>query len=122
MYKLMLKELRKKAGFKSQATIAERLGIKERRYSTWERGEVELTIKDAYALCEVLGCTPNDLCNWYEDHPAETPKGLSDSENALLGNYRLSPPESRSAIEQVARMGAAARNQEAHDGSYEEAM
>ena len=121
-YKLMLRELRDRSGL-TQQQVAEAANVKLSTYRTWEQGVSEsVKMTDAYALCEVLGCTPNDLCNWYEDHPAEAPKGLSDSESALLGNYRLSPPESRSAIEQVARMGAAARNQEAHGASYEEAM
>lgn len=38
MYKLQLKELRRRAGFKTQKDIADRLGIKERKYATWERG------------------------------------------------------------------------------------
>lgn len=69
MYKLQLKELRRRAGFKTQKDIADRLGIKERKYATWEREEVALTLEDAYNLSIVLGCTPNDLCGWYEDHP-----------------------------------------------------
>lgn len=36
MYKLQLKELRRRAGFKTQKEIADRLGIKERKYATWE--------------------------------------------------------------------------------------
>ena len=62
MYKLLLKELRKKAGFKTQEDIADYLGMKLRKYQTWERGEVALTLEDAYMLCVALKCTPNDLC------------------------------------------------------------
>ena len=62
MYRLCLKELRKKAGFKTQKEIADRLGMKERRYATLERKEVALTLEDAVAISLVLGCTPNDLC------------------------------------------------------------
>lgn len=75
MYKLQLKELRKKAGFKTQEDIADYLGMKLRKYQTWERGEVALTLEDAYMLCVALKCTPNDLCGW--------PKGLNDDSEPL---------------------------------------
>lgn len=107
MYKLQLKELRRRAGFKTQKEIADRLGIKERRYATWEREEVALTLEDAYNLSIVLGCTPNDLCGWYEDHPKE--KGgevLSSEETEIVGCYRKSTPQWKQNISMTARAAA----------------
>lgn len=107
MYKLQLKELRKRAGFKTQKEIADRLGIKERRYATWEREEVALTLEDAYNLAIVLGCTPNDLCGWYEGHPREdSGEHLTSEEREIVGCYRESTPQWRQNIAMTARAAA----------------
>ena len=64
MFTLRLKEMRKRAGFKTQKAAADALGIKERKYASWERGEVQLTLEDAFNIGSVFKCTPNDLCGW----------------------------------------------------------
>mgnify|MGYP004470843495 FL=1 len=107
MYKLQLKELRRRAGFKTQKEIADRLGIKERKYATWEREEVALTLEDAYNLAIVLGCTPNDLCGWYEDHPREDRgERLTSEEREIVGCYRDSTPQWQQNIAMTARAAA----------------
>lgn len=118
MYRLRLKELRKAAGFNTQKEIADRLGIKERRYATWEREEVALTLEDAYTLAMVLGCTPNDLCSW--------PKGknegrtFSDSfEEELLDAYRSSNPEWQDHILKTARSSAVMSKEMAERPAHE---
>ena len=105
MYKLQLKELRKKAGLKTQEDIADYLGMKLRKYQTWERGEVALTLEDAYMLCVALKCTPNDLCGW--------PKGLNDDSEPLTSEemeivdcYRESSPQWQQNIAMTARAAA----------------
>ena len=105
MYKLQLKELRKKAGFKTQEDIADYLGMKLRKYQTWERGEVALTLEDAYMLCVALKCTPNDLCGW--------PKGLNEDSEPLTGEemeivdcYRDCTPQWQQNIAMTARAAA----------------
>ncbi len=67
MYRLKLQELRKAAGYKTQREFAERLGIKERKYASWEREEVALTLEDACACAKALGCSVGDLCEWRDD-------------------------------------------------------
>lgn len=106
MYKLRLKELRKAAGFKTQKDIATYLGIKERRYASWEREEVALTLEDAYTLALALGCTPNDLCGWEIGEPTEyTAKNPSEGE--LLRCYRSSTVDRQARILDTARDAAA---------------
>lgn len=107
MYRLQLKELRRRAGFKTQKEIADKLGIKERKYATWEREEVALTLEDAYNLAIVLGCTPNDLCGWYFDHPREeTGERLSTEEREVVECYRKCTPQWRQNIAMTARAAA----------------
>lgn len=105
MYKLHLKELRKKAGFKTQGEIAAHLGIKERKYASWEREEVALTLEDAFMLSIALGCTPNDLCGW--------PQGKNEGrtfndafEQELLECYRSCTPRRKDRILDTARDAA----------------
>ena len=64
MFGERLKMLRKKAGIKTQAEMANLLGIQPRKYSSWERNEVELPLADAIRICKVLEITPNDLAGW----------------------------------------------------------
>lgn len=107
MYTLRLKELRKAAGFPTQKSIADRLRIKERKYATWERGEVALTLEDACTLSTVLGCTPNDLCGWYDDHPRDPGGDVLDlEEREIVECYRESTPQWKQNISMTARAAA----------------
>lgn len=104
MYTLQLKELRKKAGFKTQEDMAKHLGMKLRKYQTWERGEVSLTLEDAYMLCVALDCTPNDLCGWYIDHPKdECGQALTIEETEIVNCYRTCTPQWQQNIQMTAR-------------------
>lgn len=107
MYTLHLKELRKSAGFKTQKAFADHLGIKERKYATWERGEVSLTLEDACILAAALNCTPNDICGWYDSHPREhDASGLSSEENEIVSCYRQSTAQWKQNISMTARAAA----------------
>ena len=103
MYRLCLKELRKKAGFRTQRDIAERLGIKERKYASWEREEVAIGLEDAYTLAVTLNCTPNDLCGWTErGHAADMPP----DEQELVDCYRSVDGERKDRLLKNARDAA----------------
>lgn len=108
MYELRLKELRKAAGFNTQKSIADYLGIKERRYASWERQEVALTLEDAYKLALALKCTPNDLCGWDETHHQSEPNDLvlKPDEREIVSNYRQSTPQWKQNIQMTARAAA----------------
>lgn len=118
MYKLQLKELRKKAGFKTQEAIADYLGMKLRKYQTWERGEVALTLEDAYMLCVALKCTPNDLCGWpkgLNEHP-----GINDAfESELIECYRACTTTRKDRILDTARDAAGMSKEAAECDSLE---
>lgn len=114
MYKLRLKELRKAAGFQTQKAIADAIGIKERKYASWEREEVALSLEDACVLSVVIGCTPNDLCGWYEDHPKPVGDGsLESEEREIIGCYRKSTPQWKQNIAMTARAAAGESKEDA---------
>lgn len=109
-YRLFLKELRKKAGLKQQE-VAEQAGIKLSTYRTWEQGVAKkIPLEAACSICEVLGCTPNDLCGWYIDNPQDAPvakadvhAGLSRDEAVLISDYRSCTPERKRWVADAAR-------------------
>lgn len=98
--KLMLQELRKAAGL-SQQEIAEELGMPRRTYGSYERGECSINLKLAAAICNVLGCTPNDLVGWPID-------GLTSDESDLVKSYKACDTPTRASVLMVARNGALA--------------
>lgn len=98
--KLMLKKLRSDAGL-SQQEIADRLGIPSRTYGAWEREESVINIRQAAAICNVLGCTPNDLIGWPID-------GLTHDESELVKSYKECNAPTRASILMVAKNGALA--------------
>lgn len=91
-YSLQLKSIRR--GLKlNQAELASMIGVSERMVGGWERGETQISLEHAFRACEALGCTPNDLCGWYIDHPEDRPRSstgseLSHDETVLLEDYR----------------------------------
>lgn len=118
MYALKLKEFRRRAGFKRQKDIAEALGIKERKYASWEREEVALTLEDAYRLALLLDCTPNDLCG--------LPKGKNEGhafedkfEQELLDCYRTSTVDRKGRILDTARDNAAMSKEAAKRAAHQ---
>lgn len=62
-YQLMLRKIRKTKRM-TQNELAKAIGSTDRIIGSWERGETDISLEDAFSVCLVLGCTPNDLCGW----------------------------------------------------------
>lgn len=106
-YRLMLKELRESRGLR-QEDLAQLLGVKLSTYRTWEQGTTGIRLDRACAICDVLHCTPNDLCGWYLSHPEDRPRGrdgpaLTPAEAEVIDCYRASDPLQRDALSTYAR-------------------
>lgn len=102
---LVLKQVRERCGY-TQRQLADELGVKVATYRTWEQGSVKLTLENAFNIANVLGCTPNDLCDWYATHPRERPRRSDPEREALLANYDRCTPERRDMLMQQAMDGA----------------
>lgn len=104
---LVLKQVRERCGY-TQRQLADELGVKVATYRTWEQGSVKLTLENAFNIANVLGCTPNDLCDWYATHPRERPRQarLDPEREALISNYDRCTPERRDMLMQQAMDGA----------------
>ena len=103
-FKLKLKDIRKECGM-TQREVAEKAGVSLGAYRTWEQETSGLSLENAYSIANVLGCTPNDLCDWYATHPRERPRQarLDPEREALLANYDQCTPERRERILMDAR-------------------
>lgn len=109
-YRLMLKELRESRGLR-QEDVAQMLDVKLSTYRTWEQGTTGIRLDRACAICNVLHCTPNDLCGWYLSHPSDRPSassGHSDPQQRELNSlYESCSPQGKGAILVSARGMAA---------------
>lgn len=96
---LRLRDIRKVQNL-TQGELAMKVGVSERKLAGWERGETNITLEDAVSCADALGCTPNDLCDWYATHPRERPRQarLDPEREALLANYDRCTPERRERI------------------------
>ena len=113
---LRLKELRKAVGM-SQTELAEKVGVNIRTIGAWERGETIMNVEQAWDCAVALGCTPNDLCGWYETHPREEGPGLAADEADVISCYRASTPQWRRNIAMCARAAAGESKNEAERGA-----
>ena len=102
---LVLKQVRERCRY-TQKQLADKLGVKVATYRTWERGSVKLTLENAYDISNVLGCTPNDLCDWYATHPCVRPQ-VQDPEHAeLVGCYDQCTDDRKDSLMRQARDAA----------------
>lgn len=74
MQNLQLKNLRKRAGFRTQCDLAQMLGINPRTYASWEREEVGLSLSDAKRVADALDCSLDELAGrtWSSERWADS--------------------------------------------------
>ena len=67
--KTRLQELRKRAGYKSAKSFAEKCGMKLGTYTDYEQGRTSLTLERAWYFADILGCTLDELAGrtWPKD-------------------------------------------------------
>ena len=93
-HNLQLKSLRKRAGFNTQADLAQTLGVNPRTYASWERGEVKLTLGDAQRIADVLGCSLDELAGRAE--PADR-RPSAAAQDSRRNASPAAPPKSERA-------------------------
>lgn len=82
-YTLLLKKYRELRGL-TQPEMAEKLDMNLSTYRTWEQGVTNITFENACRCAEILGCTPNELCNWYASHPETSSETATFSQEDVL--------------------------------------
>ena len=119
---LQIKQLRKKSHI-SQTELANSIGVSLRTVGSWERGESLPNAEQVWNCAVSLGCSPNDICGWYIDHPEDRPAPPGDSGAAeLLGCYRSCTPERQDALLNLARDSALLSGPAAERGAFSEAV
>lgn len=104
---MKLAEIRKKSGV-SQVELAKHVGKSDRTIQAWEADKASPPADVVWDICEFLGCDPNTLLGWYDEHPEDMPKGARDSEEqALLDNYRACSGKNRALITLAAQVACA---------------
>lgn len=116
---LKLREYRERSGL-TQKQFAREIKKAVGTIQSWEAGDSYPNAEAICLMCDFFGTDPNDFLGWYDEHPDDRPSSsVTRDEAALIDNYRASPPDVRSTITQVARLGAGSSGKEGRDGSYE---
>lgn len=104
--KLNIRNMRKKAGL-TQTDLAEAIGVNLSTVGNWERLVTCPDAEQVWNCAVALGCTPNDILGWYEDHPREdNGERLTSEEREIVGCYRESTPQWQQNIAMTARAAA----------------
>ena len=104
---VQLMRLRKAAGYSNRDDFAKKIGVNKYTYRSWESGAAMMNAEQVWNCAVALGCTPNDILGWYEDHPREdNGERLTSEEREIVGCYRESTPQWRQNIAMTARAAA----------------
>jgi len=111
-HEFSLGRCRREAGY-TQKELAAALGVPFSTYRSWEYKTVKLTLENAISICNVLGCTPNNLAGIETMDPS-----LTDDESRLVRLYRSTDARGRETIMAVAEsQSGEERASEADDGA-----
>lgn len=104
---VQLMRLRKAAGYSNRDDFAKKIGVNKYTYRSWESGAAMMNAEQVWNCAVALGCTPNDILGWYEDHPREgSGERLTSEEREIVGCYRESTPQWQQNIAMTARAAA----------------
>lgn len=85
---LKLKELRKRAGYKSARLLADELGIPRGTIASWESGARDIPLDKAIEVCDLLDCTLDELAGRAPvDRVRYALVDLSDADAEKLADY-----------------------------------
>ena len=116
---LKLREYRERSGL-TQKQFAREIKKAVGTIQSWEAGDSYPNAEAICLMCDFFGTDPNDFLGWYDEHPNDRPSSsVPRDEAALIDHARAAPPEVRSTITQVARLGAGANDKEGRDASSE---
>lgn len=92
-----LEALRRKAGFKTAADFAKRLGVSRPTVSMWESGQREMSLDRACDICDILGCTLDELAG-------RKSMSLSTEKIQLIRDFRSTGARGQAAILAIAQV------------------
>lgn len=87
---------------------------------SWEREDSYPNADMLWRLCEFFGTDPNDLMGWWDEHPRDEARPLSQDESVLVSDYReCTPDRRRKAAEAVRDQRSLSQAQEGAGASFE---
>lgn len=108
MGEFAIKKVREAAGL-TQTALAERIGVPVRTLGSWERGEREIDLADAWKIADAVGVRLDDIAGRVEcsivSLDAENPSGADqadDSKERLDRAYEMLNDDSRRLLAGVA--------------------
>ena len=115
-----LGEFRESKGL-TQKELGKLIGKSTGTIQAWEYGDSYPNAEYVWRLCEFFGTDPNTLLGWYDEHPREDASELSRDERELVGCYRESTQQRKSAMMMAAR-DYAAMSKDARDKAGKDDM
>lgn len=107
-----LRKVRKAAGV-SSAELASVLGVRQKTIQGWESGRNSLRGDTILAICEYLGCTPNDILGYDEKGPLTgTLRAMTEDLDEVCDLYLDNDFAMQSTVKQI--LHANARHPEKH--------
>lgn len=103
---IQLMKFRKAAGYSNRDTFANKIGVNKYTYRSWESGAATPNAEQVCMCADALGCTPNDIVGWYEDHPDDKPETLAfadERQRRLNEDFALLDDASRDAAAAAVR-------------------
>lgn len=94
----ILKELRIKAGLKPKE-VYEKLGVKQSRFSAWERDVAEPPTEILLQMCDLYGVTDILKAFGYNGYNEDGSLRLDIREETLIENYRKLSPFNRETVQ-----------------------
>lgn len=93
---ICLRELRVKNGITAEQ-IAKRLGVSRVTVTHWENGQNRIGLDQACAVCDILGCSLDELAG-------RKPMSLSTDEIQLIRDFRSTDARGQAAILAIAQV------------------
>lgn len=104
----------------TQQELAKAIGKSFRTIQSWEREDSYPNADMLWRLCEFFGTDPNDLMGWWDEHPRDEARPLSQDESVLVSDYReCTPDRRRKAVEAVRDQRSLSQAQEGAGASFE---
>lgn len=94
---LLLADIRKSRGY-SQTELAKLLEVSKSTIVNWEVGHADMKADALWRACEALGCTPNDMLGWYDDHDRDIKSELPSITYAVVELMDKCTPERKAQV------------------------
>lgn len=87
----------------TQQELGKAIGKSFRTIQSWEREDSYPNADMLWRLCEFFGTDPNEFMGWWDEHPRDEARPLSQDESVLVSDYRECTPDRRRKAAEAVR-------------------